>query len=123
MATFFTNEPSKCAAIIGLAINLVHLLATLLAPYMPDTASSINKQLCTDPLQIPDHWSTGSIKPGHKIAKAEHLFQPIKPIKTQEWRKAFGGEGAGKVKEEEAAIKVKSMALKAAKVVKADTGG
>lgn len=90
--TLFKTKPFKCAAVMGLAINLVHLLASLVAPFMPDTASSINKQLCAEPIPILDRWSTDSIKPGHKVGKAEHLFQPIKPEKAQEWRKAFGAK-------------------------------
>ncbi|KAI1322963.1 methionyl-tRNA synthetase [Xylariaceae sp. FL0255] len=114
----FINKPAKCAAVIGSAVNLAHLIASLLAPYMPDTADSINKQLAADPLPILDHWSADSIKPGHKIGKAEHLFRPIKPEKAQEWRKAFGADEAKKAKEEEAALKVKkTAALKAAKAV------
>ncbi|RWA04609.1 hypothetical protein EKO27_g10494 [Xylaria grammica] len=116
------NEPSKCAAVIGIAVKLVHLIASLLAPYMPDTANSINKQLRADPLPIPDCWSTDSILPGHKIGKAEHLFRPIKPEKAQEWRKAFGADKAKKAKEEDAALKVKKKAaLRAAKAAKADS--
>ncbi|KAI0535174.1 methionyl-tRNA synthetase [Xylaria digitata] len=116
----FNNEPSKCAAVIGIAVNLVHLLASLIAPYMPDTANSINKQLCADLLPIPDRWSANSIKPGHKIGNAEHLFRPIKPEKAQEWRKAFGADEAEKAKEEQAALKVKKKAaLRAAKAAKA----
>ncbi|KAI1457338.1 methionyl-tRNA synthetase [Annulohypoxylon moriforme] len=123
-SNLFKIEPSKCAAVIGLAVNLVHLLAALLAPYMPDTASSINKQLSADPLPIPDRWSADSIKPGHKIGKAEHLFRPINPEKAQEWRKAFGAEEAKKVKEEGAAMKVKkNAALRAKEVAKADASG
>lgn len=110
----FKNEPSKCAAVVGLAINLVHLLASLIAPYMPDTASSINKQLCADPLPILDDWSADSIKPGHRIGKAEHLFRPIKPEKAEEWRKAFGADEANKVNEQEAATGVKTKAAQQA---------
>ncbi|KAI1814271.1 methionyl-tRNA synthetase [Poronia punctata] len=122
--SLFTNEPSKCAAVIGIAVNLVHLLASLLAPYMPDTAKSINTQLCADPLPIPDTWSADSIKPGHKIGKAEHLFRPIKPEKSQEWRKAFGADEVQKAKEEEAALKIKKKAaLKASKAAKAESSG
>ena len=94
----FKNEPSKCAAVIGLAVNLVHLLAALLAPYMPDTASSINRQLCADLLPIPDRWRADSIRPGHIIGKATHLFRAIDPGKAREWREAFGAEEAAKVK-------------------------
>ncbi|KAI1108269.1 methionyl-tRNA synthetase [Nemania sp. NC0429] len=118
----FNNETSKCAAVIGIAINLVDLLASLLAPYMPDTANSISKQLCADPLPILDCWSADSIKPGYEIGTAEHLFRPIEPEKAQEWRKAFGADEAKKVKEEEAALKVKKKAaLRATKAAKADS--
>ena len=94
----FRNEPAKCAAVIGLAVNLVHLLAALLAPYMPDTAGSINQQLCVDLLPIPDRWDADSIGGGHRIGKARHLFRPIDPEKAGEWRGLFGAEGGGKGK-------------------------
>ena len=31
-------EPLKCAAVVGLALDLIHLLASIVAPFMPDTA-------------------------------------------------------------------------------------
>ncbi|GAW13200.1 hypothetical protein ANO14919_025800 [Xylariales sp. No.14919] len=118
----FNTEPSKCAVVVGIAVDLVHLPASLLAPYMPDTANSINKRLRADPLPIPDCWSADPIMPGHKIGKAEHLFRPIGPEKAQEWRKAFGADEAKKAKEEDAALKVKKKAaLRTAKAAKADS--
>lgn len=30
------NEPSKCAAVVGLTVTLIHLLAALVYPYMPE---------------------------------------------------------------------------------------
>ncbi|KAF2496417.1 methionyl-tRNA synthetase [Lophium mytilinum] len=113
------NEPSKCAAVIGLAVNLVHLLASVVAPYMPETAKGINSQLRLDPLPIIDYWNADSVKPGHEIGKAEYLFSNIKPEKAQEWRKAFGSDEAKKVKVEEVALKAKkSEAMKAASLAK-----
>jgi methionyl-tRNA synthetase len=113
------NQPTKCAAVVGIAINLVYLLSCVIAPYMPDTAKSINKQLCMDSLLIPDHWNADSIKPDHKISKAEYLFSRIKPEKAEEWRKMFGGDETQKLKEEKAALKSKkSAAAKAAQAVK-----
>lgn len=118
------NEPSKCAAVIGLAVNLVHLLASVIAPYMPDTAKSMNTQLLADPLPILDHWHADSIKPGHEIGKAVHLFSPIKPEKGQEWREMFGSKEAKKVKEEEAVLKAsKKAAMKAAKALQKGLNG
>ncbi|QPH16181.1 hypothetical protein C2857_000754 [Epichloe festucae Fl1] len=118
------SEPSKCAAVIGLAINLVHLLASLIAPYMPDTAKAINEQLHTDMLPITDHWTADSIQPGQKIGESKHLFSRIKPEKAEEWQRIFGGGEVKKAKEEEAAMKAKkSAAMKAGKAVKKATEG
>ena len=106
------QDPPKCAAVIGLAINLIHLLAALIAPYMPDTAKSMNTQLRAEPLPIVDHWKGDSIRPGHEIGKAVYLFGRIKPEKAQEWREMFGSEAAKKVKEEEATKKTaKKLAM------------
>lgn len=111
------TEPVKCAAVVGFAINLIHLIASLIAPYLPETANSINKQLRADHLLIPDHWDADTIKPGHEIGTAEYLFSPIKPEKGQEWREQFGSEEAKKVKEEIAAKKATKKAAKKAAYV------
>ena len=114
------TKPLKCAAVIGLAINLVHLLASLVSPYMPDTANAINTQLRLETLPIPDYWHADSVQPGHEIGKSEHLFSRIKPEMAEEWRRTFGSEEVKKVKEEEAALKAKkNAAVKATKEAKA----
>lgn len=87
------QEPLKCAAVIGPAINLIHLLSTLIAPFMPDTAESINTQLRVKPILIPDHWDADSVKTGHEIGQAEYLFSKIKPEKGAGWRRVFGAGG------------------------------
>lgn len=106
------NEPLKCAAFIGLAVNLIHLLASIVSPFMPDSARSMNNQLCAEPLLIPDHWDADSIKPGHKIGKASYLFSNIKLEKGQEWRSMFGGQEAERLKEAEATRKAGKRAAK-----------
>jgi methionyl-tRNA synthetase len=106
------NEPKKCAAVIGLAVNLIHLLASILSPYMPDTAKSLHSQLRADPLPISDKWDATCIKPGHNIGKAEYLFTNIKPEKGEEWRGSFGSEKATKLKESEAVVKARKKAAK-----------
>ncbi|KAK4675853.1 hypothetical protein QC764_507035 [Podospora pseudoanserina] len=50
--SLYETQPAKCAAVIGLAINLVHLLASLISPYMPTTAAAINSQLRANALPI-----------------------------------------------------------------------
>jgi methionyl-tRNA synthetase len=101
------NEPAKCAAVVGLAVNLVHLLASLLSPYMPQTAQPINTQLRATPLPIPDRWAADSIPPNHEIGQATHLFRRINPEKAQEWWEMFGSKEAERLKEEEAVMKAK----------------
>lgn len=85
------NEPLKCAAVIGLGVNLIYLLASVISPFMPDTANSMNLQLRSEPLPIPTYWNADSIKPCHQIGKADYLFSNIKPQKAKEWRDVFGG--------------------------------
>ncbi|KAI9681342.1 MAG: hypothetical protein M1817_002625 [Caeruleum heppii] len=118
------KEPSKCAAVVGLAVNLIHLLASVIAPYMPDTAKSMNAQLRADPLPILDSWTSDSIKPGHEIGTAEYLFTPIKPEKGQQWREMFGSEEAKKVKAEEVTKKAaKKAAMRAGKPAQKELHG
>lgn len=104
------SEPARCAAVVGLSLNLIHLLSALLQPFMPDTAASINTQLKAEPILIPDTWSGDSIKPGHEIGKAAYLFSNIKPEKGEEWRVMFGSDEVKKAKEEAAEKKKKKKA-------------
>ncbi|KAF4550006.1 Methionine--tRNA ligase-like protein [Elsinoe fawcettii] len=97
------EQPDHCAAVVGLALNHVHLLASVWAPYMPATARSILEQLNSNVLFIPEKWDGDSIKPGHKIGQAKYLFSQIKPEKEKEWREMFGGEEARKAKAEKEA--------------------
>ncbi|OMP83678.1 Methionine--tRNA ligase, cytoplasmic [Diplodia seriata] len=138
----FSEEPERCAAVVGMALNHIYLLSSVTEPYMPATArggvtdkgepiAGIFQQLGVDPVPyIPEHWSTGTIKPGHKIGKAGYLFNQIKPEKEQEWREAYGGEEAQKAKKLEAekraakkAQKEKDKAKKAAKKAAAAAAG
>jgi methionyl-tRNA synthetase len=107
-----TEEPERCAAVVGLALSHIHLLASLIQPYMPATTDSILAQLNLPFLTIPDEWQAKSIPVGHMIGKAAYLFSQIKPEKEQEWRELFGGDEARKAKEEKAA---KAAAKKAEK--------
>jgi len=120
-----TEEPDKCAAVVGLALSHIHLLASLIQPYMPDTSDEILKQLNASFLPIPDKWEASSIPVGHLIGKPAYLFSQIKPEKEQEWREQFGGEEARKAKEEKAAKaaakKAEKERKKAEKATKAET--
>ena len=116
------EQPERCAAVVGLALSHVHLLASVIAPYMPATATSILEQLNTELLIIPDEWRGDSIKPGHKIGKAAYLFSQIKPDKEKEWREMFGGEELKKAKAEKEAKAAAKKAEKEKKKAKKAAG-
>lgn len=108
-----TEEPDRCAAVIGLALNQLHLIASVIFPYMPSTSASIFEQLGVKPEpHIPDTWQADLLKPGHAIGTPKLLFTQIPGSKVDEWRDAYGGEELQKQKQIEAE---KAAAKKAAK--------
>jgi len=98
----FSEQPDRCAAVIGMALNQLHLIASVLAPYMPEVSSTMFRQLGVDHVaSIPDVWEVGIIQPGHVIGEPKLLFSAIPTSKVEEWREAFGGEEARRQKAEE----------------------
>lgn len=121
-----TEQPDRCAAVVGLALSHIHLLASLIQPYMPDTTTAILTQLNAPFLIIPDNWEARSLPVHHKIGTAAYLFSQIKPEKEQLWREQFGGEEARKAKEEvarKAAAKKADKERKKARKAAAAAGG
>lgn len=113
------NEPEKAAAVIGLAINIIYLCASVFEPYLPATSKSILEQLDAPFHFISDHWMADDIKPGHRIGKAKYLFTQIDPKKEDEWRDMYGGTQAERLKKEEETAK-KAAAKAALKAKKAE---
>lgn len=124
----FSEEPERCSAVVGLALNHIYLLGSIIEPYMPATARGgsadtkgepimgIFQQLGVDPEPyIPDEWQADIIKPGHKIGGASYLFSRIEPTKEAEWRDQFGGEEAKRQKQLEADKKAAKKAAQAKK--------
>lgn len=121
--SLIANEPERAAAVVGTVLNLIYLLASVFAPYLPATSKSINEQLDAPFAYIPtledikDGWKPTALKPGHKIGKAKYLFSRIDSKKADEWREKFGGSQAERQKKEEEAAKAaaKKAASKAKK--------
>lgn len=121
--SLISNEPERAAAVVGTVTNLIYLLASVFAPYLPSTSKSINEQLNAPFAYIPsledvkDGWKPVALKPGHKIGKAKYLFSRIDSKKADEWRDMFGGSQAERQKKEEDAAKAaaKKAASKAKK--------
>jgi methionyl-tRNA synthetase len=102
------EHPERTHTVIGLALNLCYLLASITSPFMPSTAESIVAQLNAPLLSIPDKWDHSALKSGHKIGKAAYLFTRIDEKKGEEWRSRFGGTQASRLAEEEAKAKKKA---------------
>ncbi|KAH6674125.1 tRNA synthetases class I (M)-domain-containing protein [Halenospora varia] len=100
-----TGNPTRTHTIIGLALNLSYLLASLASPFMPSTATSIVEQLNAPLLSIPDKWTPDALPGGHKIGKAAYLFTRIDEKREAEWRTQYGGTQASRLAEEEAKAK------------------
>ena len=100
--TNLESSPERTKTVIGLALNLAALIASLASPYMPGTGEGIVRQLNTELGSIPDTWDPETIKPGHKLGKAEYLFTRIDDKKVAEWKDKFGGTQATRAAEEAA---------------------
>ncbi|KAI0535392.1 tRNA synthetases class I (M)-domain-containing protein [Xylaria digitata] len=108
------EQHDKCTAVVGLALNHVHLLANLLTPYMPQTARSMLQQVGVEAatFSIPDIWTANTLEPGQKIGKPTLLFSQIPAARAEEWRETFGGD---ELKKQKAVEAEKAAAKKAAK--------
>lgn len=108
-----SEDPARCNAVVGLALNQLYLLANLLFPYMPGTADSILHQIGVQGsgngrFSIPDAWKADTLSPNQAIGEPKLLFSAIPPEKADEWREAFGGEELRKQK----AIEMEKAAAK-----------
>ena len=95
-------HPERTKTVLGLALNLASLLASLSSPFVPAAAESIVRQLNSKLEFIPETWDPEVLKPGHKIGKAEYLFTRIDDKKVAEWKEQFGGTQESRAAEVEA---------------------
>lgn len=102
------EHPERTHTVIGLALNLAYLIASITSPFMPSTSESIVAQLSAPLISIPDIWDPFVLKSGHKIGKPAYLFTRIDEKKAEEWRKQYGGTQASRLAEEEAQAKKKA---------------
>jgi methionyl-tRNA synthetase len=116
------EQPARCNGVISIALSHIHLLASLLSPYMPEVSASIFRQLDlpNDPI-IPDADSFGfdSVPAGHEIGTPAPLFSRIPSSNLEEWKKVYGGEELRRQKtlqaEKAAAKKAKKLKVKETK--------
>lgn len=120
--TLFSEKPEECAQVIGSSLNFIYILSSLIYPFMPDTSKAICEQLNVPLRLIPDQVDF-TIKPGHKLGKAQYLFSRIDTAKVDEWLGQFGG-GASldkEIEEEKKKKKEKKESKKKAMKAQAST--
>lgn len=85
------SNPSRCAEVVLLTVNLIYTLASIVQPFMPSTSDAILAQLDATPRSIPDAFEI-DLLPGHTIGTASHLFTRIDPKNVPVWRAQYGGD-------------------------------
>ena len=90
--TLFENERSACDAVIGHGVNLIHTLATLVQPFMPNTSEGILAQVNAPLKSLKDSKFNLELQKGHKLGKPGYLFSRIDPKKAEEYKIQFGGK-------------------------------
>ncbi|QLG72978.1 hypothetical protein HG535_0E00620 [Zygotorulaspora mrakii] len=89
--SLFSEFPAKADAVVGVGLNLIYVVASLIGPYMPETTEKIYKMLNAPAIRIEDEFEL-IILGGHNINKAEYLFQRIDEKQIEEWRAKYGGK-------------------------------
>lgn len=117
--TLFSEHPAQCAAVIGVALNLLYVLSAVMAPFIPAACESIAEQLQAPLRRIPDTFDL-AITGGHNIGKAAYLFSRIDDKKIDEWKSKYGGGANGNAAPEKEKKKNKKKAKAAKPAVEAE---
>lgn len=89
--TLFSEHPATSDAVVGVGLNIVYAVASIIGPFMPEITEKIYKMLNAPAIKI-DNTFHLAILGGHNINKAEYLFQRIDEKKIGEWRQKYGGK-------------------------------
>jgi methionyl-tRNA synthetase len=88
----FKTDPEKAAVQIRLALNLIPFYATLSAPFIPDAAASMHKNMGTSPEWPVDvNAALHALPPGHTFTVPEVLFAKITDESVADWEVRFSG--------------------------------
>lgn len=89
--SLFSEFPDRADAVVGVGLNLIYAVSSIIGPYMPDIAEKIYKMLNAPALKIDDKFNL-AILGGHNINKPEYLFQRIDEKQIEQWRLKYGGK-------------------------------
>lgn len=105
----YNEDPKACAIVLKTSIGLVHLLATLLEPFMPSFSFKVLEQLNLplETLSLSDEkgdlekarrpWDI--VPSGHTIGNPEPLFTEMKDEEVEYYRKKFAGSQADRIEQ------------------------
>jgi methionyl-tRNA synthetase len=89
--SLYNNNADLSDAVVGVALNIVYFVGSLIYPYMPETTQKINEMLRVPLLSIHDEFSL-LLQEGHCLGKAQYLFTRIDDASVKEWRSKYGGQ-------------------------------
>lgn len=89
--TLFSEQPDKADAVVGVGLNFIYAVASIILPFIPETAEAIFRMLNAPALKIDNKFQL-AILGGHNINKAEYLFRRIEEKQIEQWRLKYGGK-------------------------------
>lgn len=107
--TLLQKDPVRCGTVMYLMCNAIHLIGSLIHPFMPSSGEEICRQVNAPMKKIPDSIEF-DILPGHRIGSPKHLFKRIESEKAHQLFLKYGGEEI---------LKRQAKAAEAAKAAKA----
>lgn len=106
-------DKTQGATAIGICCQIVALLCTLIAPYMPDTYHKLKRQLNISGEKLRLNPVNPSFHPylpsGHVIGKPEPLFAKLEPTLLEELKKKYAGTQMDRVNKENNEKPVKNV--------------
>jgi methionyl-tRNA synthetase len=92
------KDPVSAGVSIRYALNLAVVFATLVQPFIPETAAKISQALTSSDITRPWPKRIGDdltqLSGGGRIGVPEVLFAKIEDAQVEEWSKRFGGTNA-----------------------------
>lgn len=89
--SLFNGSPDKADAVVGVGLNIIYAVASLMYPFIPESTSIIYRMLNVPELKIDNKFHL-AIEGGHNINKAEYLFSRIDDKQIEQWRSMYGGK-------------------------------
>ncbi|XP_031504508.1 probable methionine--tRNA ligase [Nymphaea colorata] len=115
----YKEDKTSCSIVMRTSVGLVHLLASLLEPFMPSFSVKVLQQLnlpCETLSFCEENGNVGRarrpweiIPAGHKIGQPEPLFVEMKDEEVEKYRERFAGSQADRIVKAQAEAEAKKV--------------